>query len=163
MTSQLCPEDTAPVFNDASSLTTTSAARVTVCPKTLRQGIYCGLCSSQNSLRTLAGRGPHSWTNAICQRTRWWACYHCRASGVQPAYCFIGLPFSWTGQPCWEGEIYTGTSQHGLGDDNHVRLLQIEGVSKRSVVPLYANVRFQKDHIPTIFYYAKAWPAQLQT
>lgn len=69
MTSQLCPEDTAPVFNDASSLTTTSAARVTVCPETLLQGIYRALCSSQNSLRTLAGHGPHGWTNTICQST----------------------------------------------------------------------------------------------
>lgn len=50
MTSQLCPEDTAPVYNDASSLTTTSAARVMVCPETLLQGIYRALCSSQNSL-----------------------------------------------------------------------------------------------------------------
>lgn len=70
MTSQLCPKDTAPVYNDASSLTTTSAARVTVCPKTLLQGIYHALCSSQNSLRTLTGVGPHSWTNAICQSTQ---------------------------------------------------------------------------------------------
>ncbi|CAM4653821.1 unnamed protein product [Leuciscus chuanchicus] len=36
-------------------------------------------------------------------------------------------------QSCWEGEIYIGTSQHGLGDDNHVRLLQTEGFPERCV------------------------------
>lgn len=150
MSGQLCPEDTAQISNGASSLTTTFAD----CTKTFLQGIYRALCSSQNGLQILAGHGPYGWTNTICQSARWWVCYHRHASGVQPAYCFIGLPFSWTGQSCWEGEIYIGTSQHGLGDDNHVRLLQTEGVSERSVVPLYVNVCFNKDHIPTIFYHA---------
>lgn len=67
MSSQLCPEDTAPISNSASSLTTTFAARVTDCPKTLLQGIYRALCSSQNGLRILAGHGPYGWTNTICQ------------------------------------------------------------------------------------------------